>query len=325
MEPTGRDQIPVENVSFYSRTLVERSTPYLVHTNWAQVRDIPGGAGTDVIKFRKYGNLTAQTTPLTEGVTPTGKQLSVTDVTVQVKYYGDYVTLTDKVQIETLDPILTETAMILGDQAGDSVDQIVRDVLAATTTIQYASSATATNEVTAAMVMNHTEVKEAVRTLKVNLARPITSRVDPSTGYNTMPIKASYVMIVHPNTSFDIESEVATGYFTPVEKYANKSDVMPNEIGAYPYVRVVETTNGKVLAASGADSNDVYVSLIFGANAYAISRISSLTMRNIVKPLGSGGTEDPLEQRATSGWKLTLAAKILQMPWILAVYHGVSA
>lgn len=322
MEPTSRTEIPVENTSFYSRTLVERAVPYFVHTNWAQVRDIPGGAGTALIKFRKYGNLTAQTTPLTEGVTPTGKQLSVTDVTAQVQYYGDYITLTDVVQLETLDPILTETAMILGDQAGDSTDQIVRDVMAAGTTVQYASTALARTDITPAMKLNNLEVKEAVRTLKVNLARPVMSRVDPSTGYNTTPLKASYIMIVHPNTSFDIEGSTD---FTPVEKYANKGDVMPNEIGAFPYVRVVETTNAKVFTAGGASSADVYASLIFGQNAYAISRISSLTMQNIVKPLGSAGAADPLNQRATSGWKLSLAAKILQQPWILRIEHGVSA
>jgi len=319
---TTRTEIPAEYAAFYSRTLVERAVPYFVHTNFAQVRDISANAGTDTIKFRRYGNLTAVTTALTEGVTPTGKQLSVTDVTAQVQYYGDYITLTDKVSFETLDPILTETADILGDQAGDSVDQICRDVLAAGTTVQYASTAAARTDITAAMKLNKDEVKEGVRTLKINLARPMTSRIDPSTGYNTIPLKASFIGIVHPKTSFDIEDSAG---FIPVEKYANKSDVMENEIGAYPYVRFLETTNAKVFTAGGSGGADVYATLILGKNAYAITRISSLTMQNIVKPLGSGGTADPLNQRATSGWKLTFVAKILVQAWILRIEHGVTA
>lgn len=319
---TTRTEIPAENQSFYDRTLLERAIPYFVYINWAQVRDIPANSGTDTIKFRKYGNLTAQTTPLTEGVTPSGKQLSVTDVTAQVLYYGDFVTLSDKLQYETLDPILTETADILGTQAGDSVDQIARDIMAAGTTVQYASTAVSRVTVTAAMKLNAAEVKHAVRTLKVGLARPITSMIDPSNGYNTVPLKRSYIAIVHPNTSYDIEDSPG---FIPVEKYANKSDVMLNEIGAFPYVRCVETTNAKVFTAGGSGGVDVYATLILGMNAYGITRISGLTLRNIIKPLGSAGTGDPLDQRATSGWKLTFVAKILQQPWMIRVEHGVTA
>ena len=106
--------------------------------------------------------------------------MSITDITAVVLYYGDYVTLTDKVLTETYDPILTETADILGEQVGDSLDLLCRDVVAATTTKQYASTATSTATVTSAMKINRAEVKEAVRTLKIAKAKPITSMVNPS-------------------------------------------------------------------------------------------------------------------------------------------------
>jgi N4-gp56 family major capsid protein len=48
-------------------------------------------------------------------------------------------------------------------------------------------------------------------------------------------------------------------------------------------------------------------------------------MKNIVKPLGSAGTADPLEQRATSGWKATFVAKILNDAFLVRVEHAVSA
>jgi N4-gp56 family major capsid protein len=318
---TTRTEIPVENTSFYSRELLERAVAVFLHTQFAQVKDIPGGSGTALIKFRKYDNLTANTTPLVEGVTPTGKKLSITDVTAQVLYYGDYVVTTDVVSIETLDPILTETAGILGDQVGDSLDQLMRDIMAAGTTVQYASTATQRSEVTSAMKFNSTECKEAVLTLKLNLAKPVTSRIDPSTGYNTIPLKASYIGIIHPRTTSDCEADSA---WTPVEKYSNKSDVMMNEVGAFPYVRFLETTNAKYFDNEGSGSIDVYGTLIFGRNAYAMTRISTLTLQNIVKPLGSAGADDPLNQRATSGWKLSFVGKILQQPWIIRIEHAVS-
>jgi N4-gp56 family major capsid protein len=88
MSNTTTTQVPAEVNNFYDRTLLERAVALFVHTRWAQVRDLPKNAGTKVIKFRKYGNLTAATTPLTEGITPTGSQLSVTDITATVAQYG---------------------------------------------------------------------------------------------------------------------------------------------------------------------------------------------------------------------------------------------
>lgn len=321
MANTTRTEIPAEVNNFYDKTLLDQAIPAFVHNRFAQVRDIPRNGGTDTIKFRRYGLLTAQTTALSEGVTPAGKQLAITDLTATPLQYGDYVTLTDVLQFETYDPILTETAEILGEQVGDTLDQLCRDVMAATTTKQYASSATQTSDITAAMKISRAEVKEAVRTLKVANAKPLTSMINPSTGYNTVPMNAGFIGIVHPNTTYDLDD--ATGWI-PVEKYPNKSDVMENEVGSLAGVRFIETTNAKVRAGAG-NGVDVYSTIILAKNAIAQTRISGETLKNIVKPLGSAGTADPLDQRATSGWKLTYVAKILNQTYLVDLQHGVTA
>lgn len=322
MSMTTRTEIPVEVNNFYDRVLLERAVPAFVHTRFAQVRDIPKNSGTNVIKFRRYGSLTANTTALQEGVTPAGTSLSVTDITATVLQYGDYVTITDKVMYETYDPILTETADILGEQAGDSVDRLMRDVLAAGTTIQWASTATQDNQVTAAMKITRDEVKEAVRTLRGNNAKPVTSMIDPSTGYNTVPVGRSFIGIVSEDTAYDLDS--ATG-FIPVENYPNRSTVMEDEIGSLAGVRFIMSTNAYVATGAGNGGVDVHYTVIFGQNAYAMTRISGETLKNIVKPLGSAGTADPLDQRATSGWKLTFAGKILNQNYLVVLRHGVTA
>ena len=319
---TTRTEIPAEVNNFYVRELLENATPAYVHVNFAMVKDLPMGAGTDTMKFRRYGLLTAQTTPLSEGITPLGKQLSTTEITAQVAYYGDFVTLTDKVQIESIDPVLVETAGLLGEQAGDSIDQICRDVLVAGTTIQYASTAVSRVTVAAGMIMNRDEAKEAVRTLKNNNAKPLRKMIDPNTGFNTKPIGKAFMAIVHPDTTFDLDS--ATGW-VPVEEYPNQKNVMENEVGSLAGIRFIETTNAKVFSGAGASGIDVYATLVMGARAYAITRISGKSLQNIVKPLGSAGTADPLNQRATSGWKATFVALILNQSWIVRIEHAVSA
>lgn len=305
--------------NFYDRKLLMKAVPLFVHAKWAQIRDIPKG-NTSTIKFRKYTLLTAATTPLTEGVTPTGSTLSVSDITAIVLQYGDYVPITDLLLLTTFDPVLTETAELLGIQYGDTIDQLTRNILAAGTTIQYVSSATARNEITSAMKITKLEIQEAVKTLKVNLAKKITSMVDFSTGFNTSPLPSCYIGIVHPNTTFDLKNIPG---FIRIEEYGQKK-AMEGEVGALDEVRFVETTNAKVFASAGSGSIDVYGTLILGNDAYGISRISGAAVKNIIKPLGSAGAADPLNQRQTSGWKATFVAKILNQAWLLRLEHAVT-
>ena len=315
---TTRTEIPAEVNNFYNKLLLDRATPSLLHNRFAQVKDLPRKAGTNVIKFRRYGVLAAATTPLSEGVTPAGKQLSTTELTATVLQYGDYITVTDIVDMQSYDPVLTGVAEdILGDQVGLTLDQLCRDIIAAGTTVQYASTATDRATVGPAMKINRAEVKEMVRTLRGNNAKPIMTMISPSTGYNTTPVGRSFVGIIDEDTLFDLDDAVG---WTPVEKYPNKSNVMEDEVGSVANVRFIMTTEGKTF--SGTLVTTVHATLIFGTRAYAQTRISGEALKNIVKPLGAG--EDALNQRATSGWKITYVAKILNQSWIGRIEHAVS-
>lgn len=316
-------QIPAEVNNFYDRTLLLRAVPLLVHTRWAQVRDIPRKAGTTTIKFRRYGSLAAATTPLNEGITPVGSSLSVTDITATVLQYGDFITITDVLDYQTQDPVLMEAAEILGDQMGDTLDQLTRDIITAGSNVYYAGTGhTARVEVAAGELITELLVKKAVRLLKNSKARRMTKMVDATSGYGTTPLNASYIGIVHPNTTFDLK---AISTFTPIEKYASTASVMEGEVGKLDEVRFIETPNAKVFTGLGAAGIDVYATLIFGSDAYGTTRISGEAMKNIVKPLGSAGTADPLDQRATSGWKATFTAKILNDAFLIRLEHAVSA
>lgn len=321
MSTTTRTQIPAEVNNFYSRALLMRAVPLFVHTRFGQVKDVPQNAGTSTIKFRRYGNLSAATTALTEGVTPAGSQMSVTDITATIAQYGDFTTFSDVVSYESQDAVLTEFAEILGDQAGDTLDQLARDVLAAGTTVTYVGQS-ARGDITTSNLITAGEVRKAVRTLKNNKARRVTRMINATTGIATEPVSAAYIAICSPNTTYDLQDE--TGW-VPVEKYANTTTIMEGEVGKLNDVRFVETPNAKVFTGEGAGSIDVHGTIIMGAEAYGISRISGASLQNIVKPLGSGGSNDPLDQRGTTGWKATFVAKILNDDFMVRLEHAVSS
>lgn len=318
MAPNTTTTVPQAVSTFYDRKMLVKARPLLAHAKWGQVRDIPRNSG-DSIRFRRYSLLTPSTTPIVEGVTPSLDTLSITNVDATVQQYGRGFMLTDKLLFTTLDPILLEVADILGENAANTLDQLTREELATTTTIQYASTATTNGTVTSSMKINKAEVQEAVRTLKNNNAKKLTSMVNPSDGFNTSPLDACFIGIVHPNTTYDLKN---ISGFIRVEEYGQRP-AMEGEVGALDEVRFIETTNAKVYTGEGDSSIDVYGTLIFGADFYAVSRISGEALKNIVE--GPGGNADPFRQRQTSVWKATFVATILNDAFGLSLRHAVTS
>lgn len=302
--------------NFLDRNLLSRAYPHFVHTLWAQVRDLPSKSST-TIKFRKYGSLTAATTALTEGVTPAGSQLSITDLTAVPLQYGDYVTTTDYLSMTVVENMHLELSNILGDQMGDTIDQLCRDVIAAGSTIQYASTATTRATVLAGMNLNGDEVREAVETLQGNNAKPVTSMIKASTGFNTTPVASAYVGIISENTLRDLKKD---SDWVPIEEYAQSDGRLgPFEKGKLDDVRFCLAGSNAKTASS---TITVHLTIILGQEAYGITRIAGNTSEVITKPLGSAGSADPLNQRATMGWKITFVAKRLQEAFMLRIEHA---
>ena len=76
---------------------------------------------------------------------------------------------------------------------------------------------------------------------------------------------------------------------------------------------------------AGAEGVDVYATLIFGENAYGTTSLADGGLEHIVKQLGSAGSSDPLNQRATVGWKATKVTVRLVEAFMIRVETAASA
>lgn len=305
---TTTTQVSPGVATFYDRVLLKRALPYLCYNKFAQIRDIPGKRG-NTVKFRRYNALTVATTPLTEGITPPGQQLAQTDLTAQVSFYGDFVHITDVVDLTVEDAVLTEAAEILGEQSGQTLDILIRDILMACASQTLATGGSNGKTPTE---ISETAVLAVTKVLRAANARYITEVITASDGVGTSPIPASFWAISH--TDLD-DSWSALSHWKGTHEYPRQMTILDPELGALPIakVRVLSTTNGHVDTTT---TPDTYKTAIIGKDAYGITRIATMTLRNIVKAFGSGGTSDPLDQRATSGWKLSLAGRILNDAFI---------
>ena len=278
-----------EMKTYYSDYLIDNATPELVHDQFGQKHPIPKNGGK-TIEFRKFIPLGKALDVIVEGVTPDGQSLTVTKLEATVAQYGNYVTLSDIVQLTAIDNVLVETTKLLGAQAGMTLDTITREVLNGGTNVIYSGGKEARTSLTADCKLTVDDIYKAARFLKQQ---------------NAPKIEGGYVAIIHPDVAYDLMRDEE---WIDVHKYSATTEIFEGEIGKIAGVRFVETTEAKIFADSGADKRDVYSTLVLGANAYGVTELEGGGLQHIVKQLGSGGTSDPLNQRGTAGWKATKVA-----------------
>ncbi len=125
----------------------------------------------------------------------------------------------------------------------------------------------------------------------------------------------SFVAIVHPHTSYDIRKDPN---WIEAHKYAAPEEIFNGEIGKINNVRFVVSSEAKVWKGDGCPAGlAVYSTLVLGAHAYATTELEGGGMQHIVKQLGYG--DDPLNQRASVGWKATKTAERLSEQYMVRI------
>jgi N4-gp56 family major capsid protein len=301
--------------AYFSKKLLTRAKYRNLHSRWAAESEIPSKEGKTII-MRRYLHLALALSPLTEGVPPAGKGVSLDDFQATLVQHGDFIALTDYAQWTQKDPILQHWTMLLGEQEGYTIDAVDRDTAVAGTGVIYANGTQRTdvNE-----IVDFNDLDRAIRTLTNNGAETQVGGNQSNETENSYPTMPAYAAVTVPNVMFDIQN--ISGY-----KWASEyRGAMEGEVGRYKqlaFFTAPDPSNlgagGKVFLGGGASSTtvkntasvaNVYTILIFGMNGFTKVPLMGKTSSFYAKPLGSAGTADPLEQVATIGWK-TIGARL---------------
>lgn len=295
---TTQSGLTAENKTYYSDYLIDLVEAELVHDQFGQKHPIPKNGGK-TIEFRQWDTLPEMTEALTEGVTPDGQSLSMSTIEASVTQYGGYVTVSDMLEMTAIDPVIIQATKAIASQAGRSLDTITREVLNAGTVVQYAEG-----QVASRSALKYTSEDDNCN-LTVKAIRKMVRYLESQ---DAPKINGYYVAIIHPYVKYDIMSDPDWRY---PHQYKDTTNLYANEIGEIAGVRFVESTRAKKWEGAGANGVDVYSTLILGDDAYGVTEIEGGGLEHIVKQRGSAGSADPLNQRATVGWKATKVAELL--------------
>lgn len=293
--------------TYYNRELLRTFEPKLIHDQFAEEYPLPPNNGT-TMNLRKLLPIDAKVTPLDEGNPGDGTMLSEVAVTMDINQYGDYARLTDKLLMTHMDVNIMRTTKLFGDAGARAVDALCREELNTIPNVIYANGKTSRANLAATDKLTTVELRKAVKMLKKSKAQTF---------------DGWYIAIVGPDTIYDLQEDET---FISVAKYQDKEAVYTGEVGRLYGVRLIETTEAKIFEGAGNGGADVASTVVLGRYAYGKTSIKSSKPHIVVKPAGSAGTADPLNQISTVGWKLdAYGVKVLQPEYAVRIESGFTA
>lgn len=210
---------------------------------------------------------------------------------------------TDLIDVTQVDDIVKEYTVELARIMREKLDLLVRNVLNAGTNVMYAAGRTTRDTLVAGDKPTIADLRKGVLSFKRN-------HVKPAMG-------GKYVALVTPSVVHDLLDDPA--FLKAYEIGQNNKPLIEGEIADVYGIKFIEVVNGFTVTNANATPATVHSTVLLGAGAYGITEINGEGgAKTIIKPLGSSGSDDPLNQRQSIGAKVNaFVAKRLEEQAIL--------
>ncbi len=256
-QTTDKASVGVNDLSptmktFYKTSLLENARNEHYFSQFGQKQPLPKNNGKKV-EWRKFDTFEKAMTPLTEGVTPDGRNVNMIKIEKEISQYGDYTTISDRLELEAVDPVIVAVTEEHGAQAGDTIDTVTRNEVITGTNVIYAGGKTSRAALTSSDKVTATIVDQAFTFLKKMKAPTI---------------NGDYIAIIHPSAAYDLREDSS---WLDVHKYAQPGEIFNGEIGKLHGVRFVESTEQKIW--KGAPLTAGAANLTVGSNVSASTTV----------------------------------------------------
>ena len=317
--------------NYYDHVFLERLEANLVYDKYGEQRPLPENQGNTIV-WHRLTNPTAGYT-LGEGSTPAASVVSATKVSASLVFFGDLRSISDQVTATAVCPVVEETIQALGYGAALTKDNIISDKIGL-------ASATSTGVTGAASVALPSVFSQGFPVMEGNLnsifwpnGSGITTAifngyfstiatiahvrqcVTQLKNYNAIPFENNlYKGVIHPKISDHIRRDST---FPTWMAYSNLQAMTKGKLGVIERVDFEESSNAMQVPSLASAWSTGYTSgggsiigtLIFGKGAYGVTKLGAKDAKiNVVT--GADKT-DPLNQQTLVGYKLAMAAKVL--------------
>ena len=310
-------------LAVYDKVLLDRAVLHSMWDKWGMVKTVPANSNTKKAFVMRYKGILPATTVLAEynGTIKNPNKVVREEVEYEVAHYGDYIRYTDELDLYDYRNMKSDFLDLQGDQANLTVETLRRDVLRTGTNVVFAGGNNRTqvgsNGTTAAQLA--TALDKAILKLKSQNGKKLVSSVSGSTTIGTKPIRNCYIGVC---SIYGTEALREMDGWDDVETYApmDSDKIDGREVGRYKDIRFLEGDNEEGI--DDGHGNIIEQTIILAANAYVTTTLRGKKgIATKIKPLGSSGASDPLDQFGTVGWTAICGTKIVNEAWMVRVEH----
>lgn len=282
---------------YYDARIRHVAEPNLPHRLLGVPGQIPAGMGSTVIYPRMGAKPTVKTT-LVEGVTPAPGSASLDKVTGTTDQIGYYEIHSDLLELTIDSSFMQAQNTAMGYQAARSIDWRTSQDLALGTSVLRVNNRATRGDIVSGDVLAMGVVKLAGTTLANANAMRYTE------------LGNRWVGLIHPNVKHDLTADPLW-----TDQVKNNPNPQAQEqfrgfyIGDAFGITWVESTETKVYEGAGSGGINVYATQIIAQGFYGWHSLQDLSF--IAKQRGSGGVNDALDQRSSTGWKTAFGTTII--------------
>lgn len=280
---------------------------------------------TNQFKFRGRNLFAPLTTPVAEGVTPSGQTLTYRDITGTYDQYMSWVEITDVASDFIDSDIWRDSKDNLAQQAGETNEMQAWTVATSGNSVSYSNSAASRGATVTPFTLN--DLHRATRNIRRNRGLMVQEQLSPSINVGTQPIEKAYLCFCHT----DMEPVIrGLAGFVHVSEYGSTKG-LEFEFGSIENVRFITTAmfepyrdtrvGGAVGTNVPADS-DATKAAIYPMVFYAQEAIGCISLKGInaftpiVRMPGTPSDTDPGGQRGSVANKWYYKAAILNEAWL---------
>lgn len=289
---TELDDVQIE------KALLTRLLPRLRAYQDGQKSILKKNTGTQ-IEWTRFESLADSTTEATEGVTPEAEALEPTPVTATAKQYVRGIKLTDRLLARGKHKCRAEAVRLLSEAGAKTIDSLTITEMLKATKIYFGNG-----KVAGTVAAGDTVKESDIEKMFVYLSSNNVPRFEDET----------YHALVTPKLASDIRKLQS---FVDKAKYQDPTGagLVKGEIGTLSGIKFIETTNIPTAKHGASNAVTCEQMIAYGPDAYGVVDVEDEGSRGrpkmIHKGLGSAGTEDYADQRASEATKFEFAATIL--------------
>jgi len=311
---------------FYDKQLLDTirlDESHFVFYRLANTTPIQGNA--EKLQIRRWAPLQAHIEPLSEGVPPMSDKGSMESYEIGTFSYGRFMEFSDRVDFEMIDPVIAHYTKEYSIVAMETLDLLAREALTTVAQAAYANQKENFEALEIGDVPSLNDLRIIALSMKKQLVKQYMTINNTTKGfYEDMgPIPAMFGLEFYETMHIDDSGEYTTADDTYLRTFAvdETGEVTYQNLDATTY-KVAAEDNYVRDARTGMKasyipnlmkwnipegSQELKVHRIFVLGADALTRTEIAGQGNAkmyVKPLGSAGVLDPIDQRQSIGFKI---------------------